>query len=257
MWHHIVYYVDDSVLEITINNGPTFSLAHTIAFDYGANKEVVLGGTHEAAANNPFLGSMDDLRFYNRKLTAGEITALFTTINNCSESGIPTAAFVTPSLRCVGQLATFTNQSSPDATSFVWNMPGGNPSTSTGTNASTVYNAPGIYTISLIASNAGGSTVTATHTMQVGSCTSIMDAQQEETILFYPNPASSSVWLTARQVGQVAVKDIYGKQMTVKMSQGENNTIHIDVTDLLSGLYFIEFETEDGKVHSGKVIVTK
>jgi PKD repeat protein len=55
-----------------------------------------------------------------------------------------------------GQSVQFTDLST-NATSYSWTFSGGTPSTSTAQNPSVTYNTPGTYTVTLIASNAGGS----------------------------------------------------------------------------------------------------
>jgi PKD repeat protein len=58
---------------------------------------------------------------------------------------------------CPGSCVNFTNYST-NATSYLWNFQGGTPATSTATNPSGIcFNAPGTYTISLTATNSGGS----------------------------------------------------------------------------------------------------
>ncbi|MCS6929066.1 MAG: PKD domain-containing protein [Saprospiraceae bacterium] len=61
-----------------------------------------------------------------------------------------------PSGGCPGQAIQFTNLSSVNATSFQWLFPGGVPSTSTAQNPKVIYPNPGIYSVTLIASNAAG-----------------------------------------------------------------------------------------------------
>ena len=91
-----------------------------------------------------------------------------TVTNNCGtrtftrsiqlEQG-PTPAF-TPSVTsgCSPLTVTFTNQSSANADTYAWSFPGGNPSASTDVNPTVVYNQPGIYSVTLIATNEAGST---------------------------------------------------------------------------------------------------
>ena len=58
---------------------------------------------------------------------------------------------------CVPVIVNFTNQSSPNATSFAWSFPGGNPSTSNLENPSVTYNSAGVYDVKLIAYSGNGS----------------------------------------------------------------------------------------------------
>jgi PKD repeat protein len=71
---------------------------------------------------------------------------------------------------CVGDTVFFTNQSEGDSLSFNWQFPGGTPESSGATNAFTVYDAPGTYSVTLIVSNpAGADTLTLTDVIEVES----------------------------------------------------------------------------------------
>jgi PKD repeat protein len=58
---------------------------------------------------------------------------------------------------CVPVSVTFTNESSPNATSFAWSFPGGTPSSSNLENPSVTYNSAGTYDVTLIAYSGNGS----------------------------------------------------------------------------------------------------
>ena len=81
---------------------------------------------------------------------------------------------------CAGQSLTFNDQSSNNPTGWSWTVNGGNPSAATSQNVSATFSTPGNYTVSLIASNAVGSscnnsevtvTVNALPNVQVSSAT--------------------------------------------------------------------------------------
>lgn len=70
----------------------------------------------------------------------------------------PVAAFTASTTGvCAGAQVSFTNTSSNSPTSYSWSFPGGNPSTSTQANPVVTYSNPGNYTVTLLATNAGGS----------------------------------------------------------------------------------------------------
>ncbi|MCB0706923.1 MAG: PKD domain-containing protein [Saprospiraceae bacterium] len=70
----------------------------------------------------------------------------------------PTADFsASPVDGCAPLSVDFTNLSSADAESFIWEFPGGFPATSTDINPSVVYVNSGVYTVVLIANNPTGS----------------------------------------------------------------------------------------------------
>jgi PKD repeat protein len=62
----------------------------------------------------------------------------------------------------------FNNQSSANATSFAWTFPGGTPASSTETSPTVTWTQPGTYTVTLVATNAGGSN-TSTSTITVNT----------------------------------------------------------------------------------------
>jgi len=70
-----------------------------------------------------------------------------------TQSQNPVAGFTSPNHICPGTCTDITNLSF-NATSFEWILPGGTPSLSTDANPNVCYNAPGNYSITLIATNA-------------------------------------------------------------------------------------------------------
>lgn len=70
----------------------------------------------------------------------------------------PDAAFAASNLQvCSGNAVSFTDQSTDAPTSWLWSFPGGTPSSSTAQNPQVQYSVPGIYSVTLIATNNAGS----------------------------------------------------------------------------------------------------
>jgi len=70
----------------------------------------------------------------------------------------PVADFsATPTTVCAGSCVTFTDLTTGGPTSWSWSFTGGTPATSTSQNPAVCYNTPGIYSVTLIATNAYGS----------------------------------------------------------------------------------------------------
>lgn len=98
---------------------------------------------------------------------AGNYVVTLTATNDCSSSvktknvnTAPTADFsASPTTGCATLFVNFTNESSSNATSYQWQFPGGNPSSSSLTNPIVFYNTAGTYTVTLTAFNASGSAV--------------------------------------------------------------------------------------------------
>ena len=95
---------------------------------------------------------------------------------------------------CAPLIVQFTNTSSSNATSFDWQFPGGNPSSSTAQNPPSVdYDSPGIYTVTLTATNSTGSS-TSTQTIVVnGDPTANFTATISVLTASFTNNSSNSI----------------------------------------------------------------
>lgn len=70
----------------------------------------------------------------------------------------PNADFASDVIKgCSPLTVSFEDQSSPNTTNWAWSFPGANPDTSNVKNPVVVYNTPGVYTVTLTASNSAGS----------------------------------------------------------------------------------------------------
>lgn len=76
----------------------------------------------------------------------------------------PVASFsASPTTLCAGGTVSFTDLSTNTPTVWAWTFPGGSPSSSSAQNPTITYNTPGVYSVSLTATNAsGGDTETIT-----------------------------------------------------------------------------------------------
>jgi PKD repeat protein len=110
----------------------------------------------------------------------GFYTVTLTAINDCGSVQTtatvavfnpPSAAFVaSPTTGCAGMTVSFTSLSSPNTTGWLWSFPGGTPSTSAQQNPVVTYTAPGVYSVTLVATNpAGSNTATQTNYITVGT----------------------------------------------------------------------------------------
>ena len=116
-------------------------------------------------------GDIDELRLYNRALNAQEINALYLQQYSCSGELSPVASFVpSQTVICAGQSIEFRDFSTNNPTSWNWQIPGGSPASSSISSPTITFNSPGIYTISLIASNSAGSSSVSVQTITVNSC---------------------------------------------------------------------------------------
>lgn len=82
-WYHIVFYIDDQYMELYIDNVFQSSLnTAPMPIDYHPNTPVILGGSN-LGFNLPYLGSMDDVRFYSQQLSTQEIAVLYSNNPPC------------------------------------------------------------------------------------------------------------------------------------------------------------------------------
>jgi PKD repeat protein len=146
--------------ELTLNN--TSSGATSYLWDFGDG----LTSTLEAPTHT--------------YLADGSYTVVLTSSNNCGTATstqtvlvetAPVANFaVGATAGCTPFTVIFDNQSSANATSYEWTFQGGIPAISTDENPSVVYSNPGIYSATLMATNAAGSsTVVKTNLIQVNT----------------------------------------------------------------------------------------
>jgi PKD repeat protein len=139
----------------------------------------------------------------------GTYTVTLTSSNTCgSVTATQTVTIVTPpaanftavnTVGCAPLTVQFSNASSANATSFAWQFPGGNPTTSTAANPTVTYNNPGVYNVTLTATNAAGnSTVTQNNFVTVGTVpvAGFLGSVNSGTVVFTntSNNATGYVW---------------------------------------------------------------
>ncbi len=99
-------------------------------------------------------------------------------VDNINLTGVvastpPVASYTSStSTACTGEVITFTNTSTGTPTAYNWTFTGGTPATSTATNPTVTYSTPGVYTVSLVATNAfGTNTSTQTNSITINGTT--------------------------------------------------------------------------------------
>lgn len=150
---------------------------------------------------------------------------------------------------CAPLTVSFSDQSSNNPTSWSWIFNGATPSSSISPNPTVIYNTPGIYSVTLTASNAGGSnTKTMTNYITVNDCAPVNDNFASKFSI-YPNPTDGIVYIDIPESkATVRISDILGK--VVKVANLSSNQSSIDLSTLKSGMYFIEIQLSEAKYTS-------
>lgn len=166
-WYHVGFYAGPDSLKIYVNGSLDVSLAYASTLSYASTAKVYLGGTN-LSTNLPFNGTLDNVRFYNRKLTNAEMQQLYTLDPSCTGPAAPYAAFsVSSPTVCTAKTLTLTDQSNNTPTAWNWQTPGASTSSFSTSNPTLSFPNPGTYTISLVSSNTVGVSNTATQVITV------------------------------------------------------------------------------------------
>jgi hypothetical protein len=87
--------------------------------------------------------------------------------------------------------------------------------------------------------------ITNEYTTEFYQALALNDFNQAVTI--YPNPATDKLFIeTKNEISSWKIIDMQGKQL-LQNKKVNNSKTFIDVSGLLSGIYIVEIETENGK----------
>lgn len=131
---------------------------------------------------------------YTVTLIAGNGTCpTASSTQSISASTSPVASFTSSSTAgCAPYAASFTSTSANNPTSYLWQFPGGQPSTSTLSNPSVQYLLPGSYDVTLITSNLSGSdTLTLVNYIEVNTVPNISFVSSNNEMTFNFNNTGS------------------------------------------------------------------
>ncbi len=158
----------------------------------------------------------------------------------------------------------FTDLSTNTPTSWSWSFPGGTPSSSAIKNPVSIYNTPGVYSVSLTSSNGYGSDIeTKTNYITVTSTADIEESDKASNDLkVFPNPVYDLIHITF---------DVqYNKELTIELIDISGNTIKTFYHDipkigvnrltfnkgaLSSGTYFVVFRYNTDIIKNEKIVI--
>lgn len=124
-----------------------------------------------------------------------------------------------------GDTVTFTDASTNNPTDFEWTFTGANISSSTDAQPKVVYNNPGFFDVSLIASNRAGKGAQNTKSkyIQVSMTVGLDNLSNDNLLAIYPNPSNGAVnvELTCVKGEQVTIElyDLLGKKLSTVLNE--------------------------------------
>ncbi len=169
-WFHVVATIDNNNMVMYVNGVMEASTSVSFnGFDYMAGKNVYLGGTNENSFNQPFQGSIDNARFYDRAINAAEVNYLYILDPVCvTQSMSPVSSFsLSTDTLCSNQLLHVIDQSSNTPTSWLWSCSNCSLTNANSNNPFISFSSTGVQTVGLIASNTNGSGSIVTQTLMV------------------------------------------------------------------------------------------
>jgi gliding motility-associated-like protein len=82
-WYHVGMYVGNDSMKLYLNGAPDGAMSSTVVLNYNSSQYVYLGGSG-VSFNVPLNGSLDNVKFYNRKLSNAEFNLLYTADPPCT-----------------------------------------------------------------------------------------------------------------------------------------------------------------------------
>jgi hypothetical protein len=159
---------------------------------------------------------------------------------------VPEAAFqANVTTTTTGAEVMFTDESLNNPTSWAWAFEGGTPASSSIQNPTVTYDTEGIYDVTLVVANDGGSDeLTETDYIIIDNGTGINESMSEKVKL-YPNPATHQITVEAEGLESVSIVDMLGQ--TVYAARVNGNKEVIDISKLGKANYLVKIVTADGE----------
>ncbi len=153
----------------------------------------------------------------------------------------------------VGTTVNFTNTSTAGLTDFVWSVDG--VPFATTTDASYLFNAPGVYLVMLSGTEAGSCTHTYTMTIEVGTV-GIADPRKN-VVSIHPNPARDAIAVEANAgIEAWWVHDLAGRVVMRGGAPAGARSLVIDVRALPPGMYTVAVRTA-GERHAARMAIER
>ena len=186
----------------------------------------------------------------------GETSSL-TKTDYISVGTVPTADFEADATNpAVGQEVNFTDLSTGGVTEWYWEFEGGSPASSTFQNPTAiVYNAVGVYDVSLTVSNDYGSNTMLKENYMDVHPIGINELIADDIIRIYPNPTTGILNIENRGENplNLVVYSYYGQVVfEIEMTAG---TESINLSYLDAGMYFVRYISGNQQLKTIKLII--
>ena len=77
----------------------------------------------------------------------------------------------------------------------------------------------------------------------------IYETEPTSSLNLYPNPVQDKLYIEAEtEIEEIVVYDVYGRVQNLRNSETQKLRNSIDVSNLNSGIYFIQIKTEEGNI---------
>ncbi|HQQ94746.1 MAG TPA: PKD domain-containing protein [Bacteroidia bacterium] len=216
-WYHVGFYAGPDSLKVYVNGALDGTLLNTNPLAYNPVSLVYFGGSN-LGVNLPLNGSIDNARFYNRKLNGAEFNQLYTLDPACiaiPSGSLPGVAYSVSTVSlCAGGTLALTDLSTNNPTAWNWQFPGASPPNSSVQNPTLSFSNPGTYTISMVCSNSVGASNTGTQSIVVlpNPIVSINASSNTvcigQSINLYATGASNYTWSTSQTGSTLTVNPV-------------------------------------------------
>lgn len=132
--------------------------------------------------------------------------------------------------------------------SWAWTFEGGTPASSTSQNPVISYYTPGTYRVSLVATNIQGSNTSTKNGYITVSTASGVEDNDQDAIIFYPNPVSDNLTVISDVDFSVRIYDLKGRLVC-----SGTNERNINMATVKKGVYLLEITT-GGKITKHKIV---
>jgi PKD repeat protein len=168
----------------------------------------------------------------------------------------PVASFTTVSTNTAcAHTFTLTDNSTNTPSAWSWYMPGATPSTSSLQNPVITYTSSGVKNITLITTNASGSSTAITKTITINTCTGIEELTSEQ-ISIYPNPANDYITISidnSIEFATISLIDVLGKEiMSRNVTQ---STSQLNLSGISNGIYSLKLKDEHNHSFTKLIVV--